>query len=347
MNRWRDWDEYRATKRAAPEHGIKVKKAGTTWWGQRWIEALQHVLQGDARRLERGRSYARSGRVHDLEVSVGKVLAQVTGTRPTPYQVELVLTPLSDQVWRSAIAAMAAQAQFSAELLAGEMPRAIDEAFSTTGSTLFPERRSELTTRCSCPDSGDPCKHVAATHYVLGDAFDRDPFLLFELRGRVRARVLSELRQARTGAAEPPPAAEEDSGADVPTVLLSPEELTEYERPRAALPVLSFSFDAPSSDAGVLRQLGLPEGWSVEGSPAEAFAPSLRRAAEAARRMALGEPEHGQPSLASEASEAESPPAPPPESPARPRRRTRVTESEPAPERRPSPRKKSRRPSRS
>src|SRR6185503_13205308 len=55
-------------------------------------------------------------------------------------------------------------------------------------------------TSCSCPDWGDPCKHVAATHYVLGEALDRDPFLLFELRGRTKRQVMDALRAARSGA---------------------------------------------------------------------------------------------------------------------------------------------------
>ncbi len=291
MKHWRDFGEYRATRRPAPEHGIKVKQAGTTWWGQRWIEALQHVLQGDARRLERGRSYARAGRVHDLEVAAGKVSAQVTGTRPEPYQVTMELSQLSAEVWQRAIAAMAAQAQFSAELLAGEMPRAIDEAFHAAGSSLFPAQRAELVTSCSCPDWGDPCKHVAAAHYVLGEAFDRDPFLLFELRGRSRAQVLAALRQARSGALaaldEPAEALE---ASEVASVQLNPADLAEYERPRAPLPALSFSFDLPASHAALLRQLGAPGSWAGASSPAQAFAPSLQRAAEAARRLALQEP---------------------------------------------------------
>ena len=39
MKRWQDFEDFRATKRPAPEHGIKVKQVGTTWWGQRWIES--------------------------------------------------------------------------------------------------------------------------------------------------------------------------------------------------------------------------------------------------------------------------------------------------------------------
>ncbi|HEU4618687.1 MAG TPA: SWIM zinc finger family protein, partial [Gammaproteobacteria bacterium] len=60
----------------------------------------------------------------------------------------------------------------------------------------------DLRTDCSCPDDANPCKHVAAVHFVLGEAFDRDPFLLFELRGRSRAQVLETLRAARARDAE-------------------------------------------------------------------------------------------------------------------------------------------------
>jgi uncharacterized Zn finger protein len=80
------------------------------------------------------------------------------------------------------------------------MPQAIDEVFVAAGVSLFPKQRADLRTSCSCPDWGDPCKHVAATHYVLGDALDRDPFLLFELRGRTKDQVLDALRAARGGA---------------------------------------------------------------------------------------------------------------------------------------------------
>jgi uncharacterized Zn finger protein len=70
------------------------------------------------------------------------------------------------------------------------MPREIDQAFAP--ASLFPRRALE--TDCSCPDWANPCKHVAATHYVLGEAFDKDPFLLFELRGRSKEAVLQSLR---------------------------------------------------------------------------------------------------------------------------------------------------------
>lgn len=291
MSSWGRWAEYsKGPKAPPPEHGIKIKKVGTTWWGQRWIEALEQVLGGDAGRLARGRTYARAGRTHDLVVEGGEATAKVTGSRPTPYEITIALTQLSDAAWKAAIVNMSAQARFSAELLAGQMPKEIDEAFRSGGCSLFPTKRNELVTECSCPDWGDPCKHVAATHYVLGDALDRDPFLLFELRGRTKEQVLAELRLAR-GGEKTSQVAPKKAAPEIASVLLGKVSAADYDRSPEALPSMSFSFDAQPTHGSVLRQLGVPSGWTGKHSPADTLSPLVQGAAEAARRIALAEPQ--------------------------------------------------------
>ena len=292
----RGWFES-APKKPPPEHGIRIKKAGTTWWGQRWIEALEHVLRGHAGRLARGKTYARAGRTHELVVRGGTVTARVTGTRPTPYEVRIELAELDRAAWNQAIAAMARKAEFTAELLGGQMPREIDQAFRGAGTSLFPQQRAELKTSCSCPDSADPCKHIAATHYVLGEALDRDPFLLFELRGKTKEQVLAALRSARgeTSGASPTrrrkaKTSPEPTLPEVPAVKLGRLKETDYDRLRADLPALHFSFDEPAAHGAVLRQLGKPLAWEGDESPADALAPLVRAAAEKARQLALAEP---------------------------------------------------------
>jgi uncharacterized Zn finger protein len=297
VNRWNHFGSYeRAAKKPPPERGIRMKKAGTTWWGQRWIEALEGVLDGDSARLARGRTYARAGRTHDLFVKGGKVTARVTGSRAKPYEITIELTQLDATAWKKAIDEMASKAQFSAELLAGRMPQAIDEAFAEAGASLFPKRRAELETNCSCPDWGDPCKHVAATHYVLGEALDRDPFLIFELRGRTKHQVLEALRAARSGESETTANKARKSkappGATVEVRTVKLEKLTarDYEKPREPLPTLRFGFDEPVTHGAVLRQLGAPAAWNGAASPADVLSPMVRAAAEAARRIAMAEP---------------------------------------------------------
>ena len=177
----------------------KKQTFGKNWWAQRWIAVLESF--GWASRLQRGRSYARSGHVLDLTITPGKVAARVQGSRAQPYRVSIALAPLSPQDWELATAAMAGQAVYAARLLAGEMPAEIEDAFAAARVPLFPRTGRDLTTACSCPDWANPCKHVAAVYYRLGQEFDADPFLLFRLRGRERESVLADLRARRSAAA--------------------------------------------------------------------------------------------------------------------------------------------------
>ncbi|WP_299029378.1 hypothetical protein [uncultured Thermanaerothrix sp.] len=179
--------------------GIKAISArgdfGKHWWSRRWIQALEQIT--DLRRLQRGRAYARAGQVLRIEEREGEIEALVQGTRPRPYRVTIRLTPLTSRQWEKVLDVLADQAVFAAQLLAGEMPPNIEEAFATAGVNLFPTARGDLFTACSCPDPANPCKHIAATHYILGERFDEDPFLLFRMRGRTQEQILEGLRKRR------------------------------------------------------------------------------------------------------------------------------------------------------
>jgi len=172
-------------------------KVGATWWGRRWTEALESF--GWHTRLERGRIYARKGQVVSVRVSSGNVRATVQGARARPYEVTTSVAALSAKDWGRVADAISRQALHSAQLLAGEMPRGIERAFPR-GKPLFPASREDIATSCSCPDFENPCKHIVAVHYILAQEFDRDPFLLFKLRGIGRERLLGLLRARRAGA---------------------------------------------------------------------------------------------------------------------------------------------------
>lgn len=173
------------------KHGV----IADTWWGQRWTQALESF--GWHTRLERGRRYARRGQVAKILIEPGKVLAQVQGSRPKPYAVQIALHPISRKGWSRVADAIARQALYTAKLLSGEMPHEIEKTFAEAKLALFPKSRHDLSTDCSCPDWENPCKHIAATYYILAQEFDRDPFLLFKLRGISRDELLSDIRSRR------------------------------------------------------------------------------------------------------------------------------------------------------
>jgi uncharacterized Zn finger protein len=175
---------------------------GESWWAQRWIAVLESFDIGA--RLGRGRSYARNGQVLSIDVGNGKITAQVQGSRPKPYAITIGVKTLSEKDWKKLVQALSGQALFTAKLLAGEMPQDIETVFRDAGLSLFPERSGDLKTECSCPDWSNPCKHIAAVYYLLGEEFDRDPFLLFQLRGLGRDELFARLNaQAGTRTVEP------------------------------------------------------------------------------------------------------------------------------------------------
>lgn len=157
-------------------------------------------------RLSRGKSYARRGQVTDLEISEGEVWAKVQGSRAKPYTVCIGMEAYTDGE-RSRIAkAISSSPLLAAQLASGRMPATIEEFFAEIHLPLFPDQSEDLETDCTCPDWSNPCKHIAAVHYLLAEAIDRNPFLLFELRGLKRSDLFGSAgREAVVASPEPEP----------------------------------------------------------------------------------------------------------------------------------------------
>ncbi|AUT02223.1 hypothetical protein CLI64_18540 [Nostoc sp. CENA543] len=170
-------------------------QASREWWSQRWLELLDSYRF--KKRLERARNYARQGNVLSIEFKGAKVLAKVQGSEVEPYKVSLSLDSFSDEEWGYIIETMSKKAVFAAKLLAGEMPQNIEEVFTANGLSLFPFTLGDVHSKCSCPDKANPCKHIGAIYYQLGDRFSEDPFVLFQLRGRTKEQIISDLRHLR------------------------------------------------------------------------------------------------------------------------------------------------------
>lgn len=196
MSYW-DWG-YKPKPKIKAKGGIKSQSKrgsfGETWWAKRWIATLESFNIGA--RLNRGRSYARSGQVLSIDIAKGEIKSKVQGSSPTPYKITIKLKQLDAKDWQKLTTALVSQAIFAAKLMAGEMPQDIEQTFKDNRLSLFPEKLRDLQTDCSCPDWSNPCKHIAAVYYLLAEEFDRDPFLLFKLRGLTREELTEALSKA-------------------------------------------------------------------------------------------------------------------------------------------------------
>lgn len=281
------YEWYPESRPIVTDQGLKARsKRGEfarNWWAARWIGALERLM--DPNRLRRGRRYARAGQVLSVEERTGGVVAMVQGSRARPYRVEVQLEPLGEEQWERVTEALAGRALFSAQLLAGEMPQDIEEAFQVAGVSLFPDRRGELRTSCSCPDWAEVCKHVAAVHYILGDRFDEDPFLLFRLRGRSSEQLTRSLAARRSQEEL------EDEKTTDPAPEASPleEELDGFWKAKSGPETVKVAIKAPLVELSVLRRLGQPG--FVGQDLGNLLSPTYQSVSRAALRVAQGEEE--------------------------------------------------------
>jgi uncharacterized Zn finger protein len=226
------------------------------WWAQRWIDVLESF--GFRQRMARARNYAHSGNVLSLEFKAASVVAVVQGSVPEPYKVRFQLEPFSDEQWGYVVESMAEQAIFSAKLLSGEMPQDIEQVFTQNGLSLFPFNQFDIHSHCDCPDPVNPCKHIGAVYYLLGDRFGEDPFVLFQLRGRTKTEIIEALRERRRSIAEDgsmddPLASQPESAQTVPFTF-DPTTFWTYQQPIDP----SLIFLVPSGGESVLDLIGAP-----------------------------------------------------------------------------------------
>ena len=165
------------------------------WWVEQWMELINGYRF--KKRLERAWGYAREGNVTSIRFEGRRVHARVQGTGEDPYKVKLWLDVLNDEDWDYVLEALAQKARWSAQLLAGIMPSDIERAFAASGKRLFPFKLQEVRSECTCPDKANPCKHISAVYFLMGDRFSEDPFVLFQLRGRTRTKLLEDLAEQR------------------------------------------------------------------------------------------------------------------------------------------------------
>lgn len=185
-------------ERAAVAPGNLASGTGEDDWADSWLASLDETGPWAAQSRQRGEALVRRGRVTGVQITAGRVSAQVREDRVAPYDVRLTLPVPSDTAWERAVSALAGELRTTAALLDGRATAHIDETMAASGAPLLP-RSGELGGHCTCADPETLCVHVAALHHAVAHLLERDPFVLFLLRGRSRDRVLDELRARRSG----------------------------------------------------------------------------------------------------------------------------------------------------
>jgi len=157
---------------------IEGRTIATTFWGRSWCDNLERY-RDFANRLERGRSYVRSGAVIDLRIGRGKIEALVSGS--SVYRVSIDIDKLDAARWQALKESCSGSIASLLALLQGKLDAAVMTQMCDQNTGLFPTPQ-QIEFACSCPDIAYMCKHVAAVLYGVGARLDKSPELMFTLR---------------------------------------------------------------------------------------------------------------------------------------------------------------------
>lgn len=178
--------EARAVTKSLEKKGKKLEPVviegntiSSTFWGKAWCAHLETYSDYESR-LPRGRSYARNGSVIDLKLEPGSIRALVSGS--SLYTIEIDVRPLALDRWKTLVRECSGKIDSVVGLLTGKLPDSVMHKLCDPKTGLFPAA-SHLEMSCSCPDSAELCKHLAAVLYGVGARLDHQPELLFVLRG--------------------------------------------------------------------------------------------------------------------------------------------------------------------
>jgi uncharacterized Zn finger protein len=245
---------------------IEGRQVAVSFWGKSWCDNLERYSDYE-NRLPRGRTYVNNGSVIDLQIGRGKIEALVSGSEI--YKVKVEITVAAEARWKSICADCAGSVASLVELLQGKLSRHVMERVCRAADGLFPSPK-EIKMSCSCPDWAGMCKHVAATLYGVGARLDRDPSVLFALRGVEHSELISvgaDLSITEAAANNSRVLADDDVAA-----LFGLEMETATPRPAADAPVKSkiaagAKAKAISTKTGGAKSTRLPKPVAKAGSP--------------------------------------------------------------------------------
>lgn len=165
----------------------------TVWWSERWLQAF--VGAGLEPALEAGEDYLRKRRSLDFLITPSLVTARLFDDERRPVRVKIRVEPLGEAEWENLLRLLSADALLLARLLAGDAHPELEERCAEQQVPLFPgSAQLELQVEGAAKTS----QFTAAAALACLEALERDPFMLFVLRGLAREQFLYRLREQRT-----------------------------------------------------------------------------------------------------------------------------------------------------
>ncbi|MGN6542972.1 MAG: SWIM zinc finger family protein, partial [Ginsengibacter sp.] len=132
--------------------------------------------------------------VTSININENTIKAKVTGSRPKPYDITIVVPPLFEEEQNILVENIRNNPLLLSQLLNRQLPHELLSLAESKGIKIFPKSWQDIKLNCSCPDWAVPCKHLAAVIYIIANEIDQNPFLVFNLH---RFNVLEAISESK------------------------------------------------------------------------------------------------------------------------------------------------------
>jgi uncharacterized Zn finger protein len=164
------------------------------WWGGQWLAAVSADTARHAKEVLQGEALFRRGAVSDLVINAGVARATVSDRNDTA-TVTCHVAVLSHTMWEQLAAVVAEQLRFTAALLRHQFPAVLHERLRAHDVHMFPTHE-DMTFHSDVLGAGVN-RHTVALHRAVGVRIDRDPNVLFGLRGRDIEQIVKAVSTQR------------------------------------------------------------------------------------------------------------------------------------------------------
>ena len=145
-----------------------------------WMKSLKGV--DFSNRIPRGKTYANSGKVHDITREDNYVSSIVSG-KYNNYDTSVLFKTFTEEEKKEILNTINSSESILSSLLNHELPIELYEELSKKNIEVFPRSAKDITPFCNCPDYAHICKHIAALILMITHEVDKDPFNIFKLQG--------------------------------------------------------------------------------------------------------------------------------------------------------------------
>ena len=156
-------------------------KFGITWWGNSWMNSLKDT--DFTNRIPRGKSYANTGKVYDIDIDDNSISAKVQGRYSDYYDTRISFRTFNESEKKIILDVINSSDVLLSSLLNHELPVELYDELTCKGIQVFPSSVDDFTSSCNCPDYAYICKHIAAVIHMMVHEVDKDPFEVFKLQG--------------------------------------------------------------------------------------------------------------------------------------------------------------------